>query len=89
MPVSRQASATSSITSRPKGVASTTLYFDTLERKSAKPSWCFDVMTKYFIPASRARFIQSLGSNRTGLNALASAAYSFIGMRSPHCSHSA
>ena len=32
MPVARQASAISSMMSRPNGVASTTLYFDTFER---------------------------------------------------------
>ena len=32
-----------------------------------KPEWCLAVKTTYFIPASLARAVQSLGSNFFGL----------------------
>jgi hypothetical protein len=46
----------------------------------ANPSWCFDVMTIYFMPASSASLTQASGSNLTGLNFAASFSYSFIGI---------
>ena len=33
-----------------------------------KPSWCLEVITSYFIPASLAIWIRSLASNLAGLN---------------------
>ena len=46
----------------------------------AKPSWCLAVMTRYFMPASRASFTQASASNCTGLNWGATAAYSAMGI---------
>jgi len=41
----------------------------------AKPSWCFVVITKYFIPAAAAAAAQLLALNRVGLNVLLSPQY--------------
>src|ERR1035438_8299663 len=77
----RAAAAASSLSgSRLKGVASTMLYFVTLEPNMAKPSWCLLVMTMYFIPASSASFTHSSALNFTGLNCEASCSYSFTGI---------
>ena len=68
MPGLAQASASSFIGSRPKGVASTMLYVLAFESNMAKPSWCLAVMTMYFMPASLASRTHSSASNFTGLN---------------------
>ena len=54
MPPRAQASASSFRMSRLNGVASTMLYGLALDLNMAKPSWCLDVMTMYFMPASFA-----------------------------------
>jgi hypothetical protein len=74
-----QASASSLSTSRLYGVASTMLYLLTFEANIANPSWCLEVMTMYFIPASCASWTQASGSNLTGLSLAASCSYSFTG----------
>ena len=40
---------------------------DTLESNIAKPSWCFDVMVMYFIPAAFTIATHSAASNCSGL----------------------
>jgi hypothetical protein len=71
-----------------KGVASTTLYVLTFDLNSAKPSWCFDVMTMYFMPASFASFTHSSALYFTGLNRDASFSYSRTGTGARNMIHS-
>src|SRR5579863_8329666 len=54
----------------------------------ANPSWCFDVMTMYFIPESSANLTQASASNAVGLNWEASCAYSWTGIRALCMIHS-
>ena len=75
-----QAAASSPMISRPKGVAFTTLKSLHGESNIAKPSWCFDPITMYFIPARRAAATHSFASNCTGLNRFASSRISATGI---------
>src|SRR4051794_28730201 len=54
----------------------------------ANPSWCFDVITMYFIPASCAICTHSSALNFTGLNCLASCSYSETGILARFIIHS-
>src|SRR5436190_1283293 len=54
----------------------------------AKPSWCLEVMTRYFMPASLASCTHSSALNLTGLNCLARSSYSAIGIRARFMIHS-
>ena len=60
----------------------------TFESNSAKPSWCLDVITMYFMPASFASWTQASASNFTGLNCLASCSYSGTGICARFMIHS-
>ena len=72
MPYFRQAAASSSSGSRPNGVASYDVAVGlAFEWNIAKPSWCLEVMTMYFMPASLAMRTHSSALNLTGLNCLA------------------
>src|SRR5258708_40197658 len=75
-------------TSRPIGVASTPLIGLVFDLKSEKPSWCLDVMTMYFIPASFARRTHSSALYLMGLNCFARLAYSGAGIRARFMIHS-
>src|SRR5258708_32168061 len=79
MPRFAQASASAFRMSRLDEVASTTLYLLTADLNIAKPSWCFEVMTMYFMPASCASWTHSAGLHLTGLNCAASFSYSVTG----------
>ena len=50
------------------------LYAAPCESNMAKPSWCLEVMTMYFMPASLAVRTHSSALNLTGLNSLAKCA---------------
>ena len=55
----------------------------------AKPSWCFEVIVMYFIPAALAMATQAAGSKRTGSKAGGrSRSYSGIVMRFSCITHS-
>ena len=71
MPYFRQAAASSFSGSRPNGDAFTMFQSEAFESNMAKPSWCFEVMTMYFMPASLAVRTHSSALNLTGLNSLA------------------
>ena len=73
--------ASALIASRVIGRRVDDVVLDTFESKFAKPSWCLDVIMMYFIPASFAVLTQASASNCTGLNCLASCAYSATGIR--------
>ena len=88
MPAFAHAAASSFRTSRLKGVASTTFHGLAFEPKRAKPSWCFEVMTMYFMPASWARRTQASASNRTGFHCFARPSYSRTGIRARYMIHS-
>ena len=45
----------------------------TLESNMAKPSWCLEVMTMYFMPADFARATMSCAEKPVGLKSLAKA----------------
>ncbi len=74
--------------SRLNGVASTTSHVVTFESNSANPSWCLDVITMYFMPASCAICTQASGSNFTGFHCFASCSYSATGIRARFMIHS-
>ena len=74
--------------SRLNGVASTMLYGLALDLNMAKPSWCFDVMTMYFMPASFASCTHASASNLTGLKREASRSYSLTGTAERSITHS-
>ena len=59
------------------------------EGKRPKPSWCFEVMTMYFIPAFLATSTHSLALNFTGLNRAANFSYSETGIWVVSRNHSA
>jgi hypothetical protein len=52
------------------------------------PSWCFDVMTMYFIPASFAIRTHSAALNLTGSKRVANFSYSARGMFAHDMIHS-
>ena len=53
---------------------------EAFESNMAKPSWCLEVMTMYFMPASLAVRTHSSALNFTGLNSLAYSRYSATGI---------
>ena len=74
--------------SRLKGVASTTFHGLAFEPNSAKPSWCFEVITMYLMPASCASRTHASASNLTGFHCLARPSYSGTGIRARYMIHS-
>jgi hypothetical protein len=68
IPAFPQASASSLSGSRLNGVAATMLKGSDVESNIANPSWCFAVMTMYFMPACFASATQASASNFVGLN---------------------
>ena len=59
--------------SRLKGVPATMLKSFAFESYMAKPSWCLEVMTMYFMPADLARATMSWAEKPVGLKSLAKA----------------
>ena len=88
MPSLAQAADSSLRMSRFEGVASTASQRLTVESKSAKPSWCLEVITMYFMPASCASRTQASASNFTGFHCFASCSYSPTGIRARYMIHS-
>src|SRR5258708_8336846 len=71
MPRFAQASASAFRMSRLDEVASTTLYLLAADLNIAKPSWCFEVMTMYFMPAPCSSWTHSSGLSLQGLTCAA------------------
>ena len=67
MPSRRHASANSPRMSRLNGVASTSNSVCSLGQRQ-KPSWCFEVITRYFMPAFFAIIAHCVASKSTGSN---------------------
>src|SRR5437588_8775411 len=80
MPCFLQAAASSLSGSRPNGDAFMMFQSEAWESNMANPSWCFEVMMMYFMPACFARRTHSSALYFMGLNSLANWRYSATGI---------